>query len=186
MRSARFLLPLLIPVSLAAQGRFANAVHIGTVDSIWSATLNEERPYLVYTPPSYADTTNTPQHYPVLYLLDGDAHFHSVSGLVQILATGVNGTFVIPELIVVAIPNTNRTRDLTPTHATTAFDGTTTSAFDSSGGNGAFFRFLRTELIPRIDASYRTMPYRVLVGHSFGGIPPSTPSTRFPTRSTPT
>lgn len=170
MRLATTALLLLLPVPALAQGRFANAVNIGTVDSIWSATLDEQRPYLVYTPPSYTDTTNTPQHYPVLYLLDGDAHFHSVSGLVQILGTGVNGTFVVPELIVVAIPNTNRTRDLTPTHTTLALDGTPTPAFDSSGGNPAFFRFIRDELVPRIEGQYRTMPYRVFVGHSFGGI----------------
>ena len=56
-----------------------------------SASQGQERPYHVYTPPSYSDTTYTPRRYPVLYLLDGDAHFHSVTGLIQILGTGVNG-----------------------------------------------------------------------------------------------
>ena len=171
MRSVTLLLALLaLPTDSGAQDRFRNAVHIGTVDSVWSATLEEQRPYLVYTPPSYSDTTLSPQRYPVLYLLDGDAHFHSVSGLVQILATGVNGTFVVPEMIVVAIPNTNRTRDLTPTHTTVGFDGSPAPAFEVSGGNPAFYRFLEDELIPRIESRYRTAPYRVFVGHSFGGI----------------
>ncbi len=164
------LLFLALPLPVLAQGRFDQDVHIGTVDSIWSATLDESRPYLVYTPPSYHDTTSTPQRYPVLYLLDGEAHFHSVSGLVQILSTGVNGAFVIPEMIVVAIPNTDRTRDLTPTHSVAGPGGEPNPAFESSGGNAAFFTFLRDELIPRIEAQYRTMPYRVFVGHSFGGI----------------
>ena len=110
MRSlAALMLLLVLPVPAVAQSRYSRAVEIGAVDSVWSTTLNEQRPYLVYTPPSYHDTTVVPQRYPVLYLLDGDAHFHSVSGLVQILATGVNGTFVIPEMIVVAIPNTSCT-----------------------------------------------------------------------------
>jgi predicted alpha/beta superfamily hydrolase len=170
MRVAAALLLILLPLPLSAQGRFHDAVSIGTVDSIRSATLDEVRPYLVYTPPSYDDTTSAPQGYPVLYLLDGDAHFHSVTGLVQILGTGVNGTFVVPEMIVVAIPNTNRTRDLTPTHTDLGFDGKPTPAFAESGGNAPFFDFLTRELIPEIDARYRTMPYRVLVGHSFGGI----------------
>lgn len=170
MRVLTALLLFLTPLSGVAQQRYQNSVSIGTVDSIRSATLGEYRPYLVYTPPSYADTTRTPQHYPVLYVLDGDAHFHSVSGLAQILGTGVNGTFAIPEMIVVAIPNTNRTRDLTPTHTTVGFDGTPSPAFDESGGNPAFFTFLTDELIPNIEGDYRTMPYRVLVGHSFGGI----------------
>jgi uncharacterized protein len=93
-----------LPVASSAQSRFDQAISIGRVDSIQSAHLKEQRPYLVYTPPSYRDTTTAPQRYPVLYLLDGDAHFHSVTGLIQILGTGVNGTFVVPEMIVVAIP----------------------------------------------------------------------------------
>jgi hypothetical protein len=124
----------------------------------------------VYTPPSYTDTISAPQHYPVLYLLDGDAHFHSVSGLVQILGTGVNGTVAIPGMIVVAIPNTDRTRDLTPTHSTTGLGGQPNAALENSGGNPAFFTFLEDELIPHIESRFRTMPYRVFVGHSLGGI----------------
>jgi predicted alpha/beta superfamily hydrolase len=161
---------LFLPAGLHAQDRFQQAVHIGQVDSIWSATLEENRPYLVYTPPSYGDTTAAPQRYPVLYLLDGDAHFHSVSGLLQILGTGVNGTYVVPEMIVVAIPNTNRTRDLTPTHTEMGFEGEPEPEFESSGGGPAFLAFLKGELIPHIDSEYRTLPYRVFVGHSFGGI----------------
>jgi predicted alpha/beta superfamily hydrolase len=155
-----------------AQDRYRSAVEIGVVDSVWSDTLDEHRPYLVYTPPSYRDTTVASQPYPVLYVLDGNAHFHSVSGLVQILGTGVNGTFAIPEMIVVAVPNTgqNRTRDLTPTHTTAGFDGEPDPNLESSGGNPAFFAFLQQELIPHVESRYRTMPYRVFVGHSFGGI----------------
>jgi predicted alpha/beta superfamily hydrolase len=159
-----------LPRSVVAQDRYLQAIHIGSVDSIWSSELEENRPYLVYTPPSYGDTTITLHRYPVLYVLDGDAHFHSVSGLVQILGTGVNGTFAIPEMIVVAIPNTNRTRDLTPTRATAGFDGEPDPALEESGGNEAFFAFLQNELIPHIESRFRTMPYRVFVGHSFGGI----------------
>jgi predicted alpha/beta superfamily hydrolase len=161
---------LLLPAGLHAQDRFERAVHIGQVDSILSATLEENRPFLVYTPPSYGDTTAAPQRYPVLYLLDGDAHFHSVSGLLQILGTGVNGTYVVPEMIVVAIPNTDRTRDLTPTHTEIGFDGEPFPQFETSGGGPAFLTFLKEELIPHIESEYRTMPYRVFVGHSFGGI----------------
>jgi uncharacterized protein len=159
----------LLPGVAQAQSRFDRATSIGTADSIRSATLDEVRPFLVYTPPSYADSA-APNRYPVVYLLDGDAHFHSVSGLLQILGTGVNGTYVVPEMIVVAIPNTNRTRDLTPTRTEIGFDGRPQPAFEASGGGTAFLRFVRDELIPHIEAQYRTLPYRVFVGHSFGGI----------------
>ncbi|MBK8648152.1 MAG: alpha/beta hydrolase [Gemmatimonadetes bacterium] len=143
---------------------------IGKIDSIFSPTLKEQRPYLVYTPPSYSDTTYTKRGYPVLYLLDGDAHFHSVTGLLQILGTGVNGTFVVPEMIVVAIPNTNRMRDLTPTQAARDFEGKADTALRMTGGGPKFLNFMKSELIPHIDATYRTAPYRVFVGHSLGGL----------------
>jgi uncharacterized protein len=171
MRTALSCLALLLLPSIAeAQSRFARATTIGRVDSVWSATLNEQRPYLVYTPPSYDDTTTTPQRYPVMYLLDGDAHFHSVSGLVQILGTGVNGTFAIPEMIVIAIPNTDRMRDMTPTKVERGLDGKPNPGLRTSGGMPKFLEFIRGELIPQVDTKYRTMPYRVFIGHSLGGI----------------
>ena len=163
------------PLSLHAQASRsaapANAVTIGTVDTLTSTALKEKRPYWVYTPPSYHDSTYTPRRYPVLYLLDGDAHFHSVTGLLQILGTGVNGTYVVPEMIVVAIPNTtDRMRDLTPTHTELGFDGKPSPAMKTSGGMPTFLQFVQKELIPHIDSAYRTAPYRVFVGHSLGGI----------------
>jgi predicted alpha/beta superfamily hydrolase len=165
-----FLLGLVTPLArLDAQAK-SGAVTIGATDSIYSATLKENRKFLVYTPPSYRDTTYLPRRYPVLYLLDGDAHFHSVTGLIQILGTGVNGTFVLPEMIVVAIPNTNRTRDMTPTRTDRDPNGKPQPALASSGGMANFLTFIKTELIPRIERDYRAAPYRVFVGHSLGGI----------------
>jgi uncharacterized protein len=152
-----FLAWLLLPALIIAQDN--NTITIGKTDSVWSATLKESRKYFIYTPPSYNSTSYFPQKYPVIYLLDGDAHFHSVTGLIQHLGTGINNNFHIPEMIVVAIINTNRNRDLTPTPIS-----------DFGGGNPGFFTFLKTELIPHIDSAYRTAPYRILVGHSLGGI----------------
>jgi len=145
-------------------------VIIGKIDSLYSKALNESRPYWVYLPQNDATNFFQPGRYPVLYLLDGDAHFHSVSGLVQILSSGINGTFVIPEMIVIGIPNTDRTRDLTPTHSDKSIDGKEVKNFKTSGGGNNFLKFLKEELIPHIDSAYTTLPYRVLVGHSIGGI----------------
>jgi predicted alpha/beta superfamily hydrolase len=161
---------LLFPLPAAAQGRFDQITTIGHADSLWSKTLREYRPYLIYTPPSYADSIIGRQRYPVLYLLDGDIHFQSVSGLVHFLGADVTAAYVIPEMIVVAIPNTNRTRDLTPTHSLIDLTGTSSPGFDGSGGGPAFLEFMRAELIPHIEAQYRTLPYRVFVGHSLGGV----------------
>lgn len=171
MRTATLLLAtLLVPAALGAQTTDRYRLTIGTVDSIKSTTLNETRKFLVYTPPSYSDTAYTPQRYPVLYLLDGDAHFHSVTGLIQILGTGVNATYAIPEMMVVAIPNTDRTRDMTPTHVDKGADGKPSPFLKNTGGMDKFLAMIKNELIPAIDAKYRTMPYRIFVGHSLGGI----------------
>jgi len=162
--------PLVPAQGARSQAPNGAAVTIGRRDSVVSSVLKETRKLLIYTPPSYNDTTYLPRRYPVLYLLDGDAHFHSVTGLLQILGTGVNATFVVPEMIVVAIPNTDRMRDLTPTRVTTDLEGKPAPAMKTTGGMPAFLQFMQTELLPHIDATYRTMPYRVFVGHSLGGI----------------
>lgn len=73
-------------------------------------------------------------------------------------------------MIVVSINNTDRTRDLTPSHAMLGTGGKPVPGFATSGGGLNFLTFMRTELVPRIDSAYRTEPYRILVGHSFGGI----------------
>ena len=139
---------------------------IGQRLGLQSHVLGEERPYWVFLPISYSDGTYAPQRYPVLYLLDGEEHFHSASGLVRHMSSVIQ----IPELIVVAIPNTSRIRDLTRTHSKFVVGKKESDALGSSGGGETFLRFLEEELSPHIDSTYRTLPYRVLVGHSLGGL----------------
>lgn len=155
-----------LPPALIAQAGPAGAVTIGHRDSILSPTLREWRRYQVYVPPGYASSEFLPRAYPVLYLLDGSTHFHSLTGLIQFFGDN----FVVPEMIVVAIANTDRTRDLTPTHSTKGTDGKPEPARATSGGGDNFLKFVRSELIPHIDSTFRTEPFRVLVGHSFGGL----------------
>ena len=88
----------------------------------------------------------------------------------QILGTGVNGAMVVPEMIVVAIPNTNRIRDLSPSTSAVDHNGKPTLSMAGGGGGENFLRFIKSELIPRMDSIYRTTPYRMLVGHSLGGL----------------
>jgi len=40
----------------------------------------------------------------------------------------------------------------------------------TSGGGENFVAFIEKELMPHIDSAYQTAPYRVLIGHSFGGL----------------
>jgi predicted alpha/beta superfamily hydrolase len=141
-------------------------IRIGEKFSLSSRVLKEERPYWIYVPDSYKGGARGGARYPVLYLLDGDRHFHSATGVAGFLAD----VAAIPEMIVVAIPNTDRDRDMTPTHSVKGYSGEDDPSKASSGGADAFLGFLQTELIPRIDADYRTLPYRVLAGHSAGGL----------------
>jgi predicted alpha/beta superfamily hydrolase len=113
-------------------------IAVGEKFTFASETLGEERPFWVSLPASYNESTHAALGYPVLYLLDGDAHFHPTSGVVRHMSTGWNGNFQIPELIIVAILNTDRTRDLTPTHTKLSLDGKESEFLKSSGGAGKF------------------------------------------------
>lgn len=168
MRKVFLLLLLVIIANGTAAQEKDPAIKIGEKFTLHSNVLNEDRPYWVYLPESYGSKTQAPEAYPVLYLLDGDALFHTATGVVEFMSR--NGNDQIPELIIVAIPNADRNRDLTPTHSLINQIGKESKTLVSSGGGGAFLKFLQEELVPRIDASYRTLPYRILAGHSLGGL----------------
>jgi hypothetical protein len=155
-------------IAALARAQNDNKIVIGTIDSIYSNVLNEQRKVWVSVPHGGNDFY-APKKYPVVYLLDGDAHFQSVTGMLQQLSS-VNGNTVVPEMIVVGIPNTDRTRDLTPTHTDLGPDGKVTPMMRSSGGGEKFTAFIKNELIPHIDSLYPTAPYRMFIGHSFGGL----------------
>src|SRR5262249_31308498 len=136
-------------------------IHVGRTDTLYSKTLGETRRLLIYLPASYGDTYFYPRRYPVLYLLDGDGHFNSVSSIVQMLGEN-RGPMDFPELIIVAIPNTDRIRDLTPTHVTHDLNPESDSAsLSRTGGGEKFLTFIGNELIPHIDSLYRTAPYKI-------------------------
>jgi predicted alpha/beta superfamily hydrolase len=144
-------------------------ITIGKKYSMRSKVLEEERPYWVSVPNSY-DEADEKRRYPVLYLLDGDIHFQPASGVVQFMSGGNNGNCQIPEMIIVAILNTDRTRDLTPTHTSIGISGEEEPFLKSSGGGNTFLKFIRDELFPQIDSKFHTLPTRIFVGHSLGGL----------------
>jgi predicted alpha/beta superfamily hydrolase len=163
------LLMLAAAITFAAEAQNDNKIVIGKIDSVYSKILNEQRKVWIYTPAMTSGDHDSSRRYPVLYLLDGDAHFLSVAGLVQQLSQA-NGNTVYPEMIVVGIPNTDRTRDLTPTHVTNDLPAMDSNSSATSGGGENFVAFMEKELMPHIDSAYPTAPYKVLVGHSFGGL----------------
>lgn len=134
-------------------------VTIGEQLTIESTVLGEQRSVIVGLPESYKATDIG---YPVLYVLDGAAHFNYISGIVQFLATNE----FIPEMIVIAVNNTDRNRDLTPP-SQAALD---LQYVPTQGGAANFQRFFAEELMPWVENNYRTQPYKLLMGHSFGGL----------------
>jgi len=127
--------------------------YIGQRFSIQSEVLDEERNIIVYTPFNYDRRSD---NFPVMYLLDGEAHFHHSSGIVEFMSS----VGIMPEMIVVAVTNVNRTRDFSPTHVNDR---------PSTGGAEKFMSFLSDELVPYVEKNFRTHSYKILTGHSFGG-----------------
>jgi len=125
--------------------------------AIESAVLGETRPFWVSLPDEY-ESLGEP--YPVLYLMDGELNFTSgvVGGLRYAASLGE-----IPELIVVGIKNTDRSKDIFP-EVVTYQDGS-----HDGGRANQFLDFISRELIPWVDAHYRTQEYRVLYGTSNTG-----------------
>jgi predicted alpha/beta superfamily hydrolase len=124
-------------------------IAIGERYEIRSEAIGETRGYFVHRPESYDLGT---ARYPLLIVLD-EWNFQHASTTVDFLAD----ENLIPAMLVVGIPNTDRARDLIP---------------QSPPEKGAenFLKFITTELIPKLDRDFRTQPYRILVGHSNGGL----------------
>lgn len=123
-----------------------------------SQSLGEAKTVFIHLPESYEEGSN---RYPVIYILDGGHYFEPFAGMVKYL----NLFDMIPEMIVVAIRHGDRFKEFTYTKANEK-----TGDWPTSGGAESFQKFLSEELIPYIDVSYRTHPFRILVGHSLAGL----------------
>lgn len=130
---------------------------IGTVDSLFSETLQEQREIWVHIP----EKVEEDKKYPVIYVLDGTSHFYSVTGILKLLEK-----WNLPKSIVVGIPNTDRTRDFTPTHV--AFQRGHKS--ETSGGALNFIKFIDEELKPYLQSKYPIDTMSTIIGHSTGGL----------------
>jgi len=128
------------------------------VDSLSSKILGEQRDLLVRLPNNYHQ--NTDLNYPVLYLLYGQRNFNHTAGTLDFL----NQDGKAQEMIIIAIKNTHRARDFTPTYDENY------NRWGISGGADNFLNFIEKELIPYVNDNYRTNNFKVLSGHSLGGL----------------
>lgn len=143
-----------------------NDITIGKIDSIQSHILNEQRKIWISVPKKTTPTND--KKYPVVYLLDGDFFFHSVTGIIQPLSSIY--AKILPEMIVVGVPNTNRFRDLSPVKVPKEHPFIDDESSAVSGGGRKTISFIEKELIPYIDANYPSLSYRTFIGHSLGGL----------------
>ena len=86
MKNSLYALFTVLTITAGAQNASNNIV-IGTIDSVYSKILEEQRKVWIYVPHSGQGDIYSKQRYPVVYLLDGDAHFYSVVGMIQQLSS---------------------------------------------------------------------------------------------------
>jgi predicted alpha/beta superfamily hydrolase/DNA-binding beta-propeller fold protein YncE len=140
---------------------------LAVTKKIHSSILGEDRTVFIQTPARMTEG----EKYPVLYLLDAEAHMEMVGGQVHYLSDAYR---IVPNMIVVGIVNTDRVRDLTPTRALVGTDGkpdTSANSFGrNSGGGEKFLSFIKEELMPMLEKNYQAGPYKILSGHSLGAL----------------
>ncbi|ASP47053.1 alpha/beta hydrolase-fold protein [Cognaticolwellia beringensis] len=127
-------------------------------DSLYSTVLSEQRDLLIHLPNNYEE--NKVLDYPVLYLLDGQRNFAHTIGTLDLL----NQSNMAQEMIVIAIMNTHRTRDFTPSYDESY------NEWGVSGGADDFLDFIEKELIPYVNKKYRANNFKIVSGHSLGGL----------------
>ncbi len=124
---------------------------VGKHEVLQSKVLGEKRDILVSVP------AQPKPNMPLLVVLDGEWTFTKVAVIVDHLV----GNGRLPPMVVAGIVNTDRGRDFTPT-----FEGGEFAA----GPSDRFLSFIADELIPHLAAEYPVGKYRILAGHSNGGM----------------
>ena len=154
---------LLLTLTHIGYAQSEGEIAIGSKHVIHSEILDEDREYWIGLPASYNQPSQSHKTYPLIIVLDGHSLFTPVSGMISHMSTSRNGSRRVPEMIVVGIQSTNRERDFTP-------DKIVTVRQNDTGGADQFLAFLENELFPVLQSTYRTSSYRILVGHSLGGL----------------
>jgi predicted alpha/beta superfamily hydrolase len=142
---------LLLLFILAQIGFSQEKLSIGEIQKIQSKVLGNEREIWINLPESYSNEKLQKVNYPVIYVLDAEANFTFLTGVVNKFETGHYQE--MPESIIVGITNKNgdRTKDFTQINDVN------------------FLKFIQNELFPFVKKNYRVTDYKMLIGHSLGG-----------------
>lgn len=153
---------LLFAVLTATPAAADDALLAPRSDALYSNVLQQKREIEVYLPAESADDPHA--RFETLYVLDGDWNAKIVVDIVNFMRQ----VGFMPPVIVVSVPNhfdddgtNSRDHDLTPTVSPDQ---------ERSGGAADFLAFLKTELIPYVEAHYPANGVRSIHGHSYGGL----------------
>lgn len=144
------------------QAQQLNKTHDQVFTELDSEKLGEKRRVIVHLPLNYQKEPT--KHYPVMYVLDASKLDFDIANRLFALSTAG----YVPETIVVGILNVKdgRDRDLTPPFMQTQ----TEEPLSPMGKGDKFLDFIKLELIPYIQTTYRTTKYKGITGHSRGGL----------------
>jgi predicted alpha/beta superfamily hydrolase len=122
-------------------------------DSLYSAILKQNRDFSIFLPEGY---NTIKEGCPIIYVLDAPGRSQHIVPTARFLF--LSGK--MPKTIIVGVENIDRNYDFLPASQAGSFKG---------GGADSFVQFFKRELIPYINAKYKSEGYNVLIGHSFGG-----------------
>jgi predicted alpha/beta superfamily hydrolase len=161
------------PAAAACTSTARGDLHLHTLKS---TIFGNERTIRVLLPEGYGDAANRDRRYPVLYLLDGQNVFDACLSDVSRHEWGVDETVQrlvadkkIPAMIVVGVDHAgkDRAREYLPYK-----DFTGNPDMDEPAGK-QFPDFMAREVMPVVDANYRTLPgppNTGIGGSSYGGV----------------
>ncbi len=145
--------------SCCAKAQESNPFTTGFEKSFQSKILGEQRKIWIHIPNINGGNGNTGKGlYPVIYLLDGDANFNHVVSVTEFMSNAG----LCPPMIVAGILHPARMTDLT--------FGTDKETPGVVGNGEKFMLYVEKELMPYINSNYPTTSYKILIGHSVGGL----------------
>jgi predicted alpha/beta superfamily hydrolase len=153
-------LALAVPASAPAGP--GTPIVIGTSQGLQSSALGENRTINIVLPASYGKSPD--KRYPVLYLIDGgvDQDLLHVAGMLQLNSAWGRSR----EAILVGITTKDRRRELTGP----VKDAKLLKHYPTSGSSALFRTFIRDEVKPFVERSYRTNGYDAVIGESLAGL----------------
>ena len=141
---------------------FAGAVHAQTIltDTVWSANVKDKFIITILKPAGFSPA----KKYHLVYMTDGSLGIGDyVFGKSQSWAATIPGSCVIVAISHTSDWHEKRTRDFIPADISN-------NSSESFGKAAAFYRFLKSELIPLVEKQVPNKKDRSFIGHSFGGL----------------